>query len=246
MPDVKLYMFDGSNAVWSARLMLEHKRIAYSVVRMLPALHALGLLVRGFETMSVPAITIDGRRVQGTRAISRALDELVPEPGLFPDDPVRRREVEDAERWGEGFQNATRRIFYAGARRDRAGFLSFVTSPARPVARRVITIGAPLILRMASAAHRATDEAARDDIGQLPERLDQIDDWIADGVLDGPDLNAADYQIAVNVLALLSCDDLAPFVESRPAARFARRIAPSYGGRVGPVMPPEWLALLER
>jgi glutathione S-transferase len=190
MPDVKLYMFPGSNAVMTAKLMLEHKGIAYSEVRMIPGVHALELLVRGFPTMSVPAMTIDGRRVQGTRSISRALDELVAEPRLFPADPKGRLAVEQAERWGEGFQNATRRIFYAGARRDRAGFLSYIAAPARPVARRVITIGAPLIIRMASGAHRATDEAEREDVALLGERLDQIDAWIEAGVLDGSELNA--------------------------------------------------------
>ena len=59
--------------------------------------HAFGMLGRGFVTMTVPAMKIDGRRVQGPREISRALDELVPQPALFPADPLRRQAGEDAD-----------------------------------------------------------------------------------------------------------------------------------------------------
>ena len=123
---VKLYMFPGSNSVYTARLMLQHKGIEYREVRLLPGPHTMRLLALGFPTMAVPALKADGRRVQGTRWIARALDELVPERPLFPADPVQRKAVEDAERWGEGFQNATRRIFYCAARRDHAAFVSLM------------------------------------------------------------------------------------------------------------------------
>ena len=58
----------------------------------------------------------------------------------------------------------------------------------------------------------------------LPERLDQIDAWIGEGLINGPELNAADFQIAVNVAALLTSEDFAPLIEARPAAALARRV----------------------
>jgi glutathione S-transferase len=126
--DVKLYMVPGSNSVYTGRLMLEHKGIDYTTVRLPPAAHAFIMLALGFPTMGVPAIKVDGRRAQGTRAISRALDELVPRRPLFPADPARRGAVERAERWGEDLQNATRRIFYCAARRDRGAFTSLMAA----------------------------------------------------------------------------------------------------------------------
>lgn len=238
---VKLYMFPGSNSVLTARLMLEHKGIEYDTFALIPAVHALHMLALGFETMGVPALKIDGRRVQGTRAISRALDELVPERPLFPADPAKRKAVEDAERWGEDFQNATRRIFYCGARRDREAFPSVMTPGRSWPARATLRVSAPLIVRLATGAHRATDEAGRDDLTLLPEHLDRIDGWIAEGLLGGEELNAADFQIAVNVRALLFAEDIAPFLEGRPAAAYARRVAADYQGRLRAVLPPEWL-----
>ncbi len=63
------------------------------------------MVAKGFETMTVPALEVDGRRrIEGTRNIARALDELVPHPPLFPADPARRRAVEKAECFGEQLQ----------------------------------------------------------------------------------------------------------------------------------------------
>jgi glutathione S-transferase len=241
---VKFYGFTGSNSVYTGRLMLEHKGIEYTFVKLPPAAHAPILLLRGFPTMSAPAVTIDGRKVQGTRFISRTLDELYPDKPLFPADPQARLAVENAERWGEDLQNAVRRIFYCAGRRDTAAFMSVLGSGRGPVKRMGIRLFAPVIMRLATGVHRATDDAGREDIALLPERLDQIDAWIAEGLLNGPELNAADYQIAVNVSALMLSDDIRPYIEGRPAAELARRVAPDYAGHLGPVVPDEWMAPL--
>lgn len=87
----------------------------------------------------------------------------------------------------------------------------------------------------------------------MPARLDQIDAWIAEGLLNGPDLNAADFQIAANLAAMLLSVDAAPFVLGRPAEALARRVAPDYTGSVGTplpdgmipkALPAEWLTPL--
>ena len=244
MAQVKLYGFVGSNAVYTGRLLVEHKGIDYDFVRLPPAAHALILMARGFETMSVPALQVGDVRVQGTRWIARALDELYPERPLFPADPARRRDVEAAERWGEELQNAARRMFYSATRRDPQAFMSVLGPGRGRLARATLRTTSPLIMRLASGMHRATDHAAREDVELLPERLDRVDAWIAEGVLGGTELNAADYQVAVNVRALLLSEDLAPFVEGRPAAALARRVAPDYVGHIGSVIPDEWMAPL--
>ena len=242
---VKLYGFTGSNSVHTGRLMLEHKGLEYDFVKLPPALHAPTMLMLGFPTMGVPAMKVDGVRVQGTRWIARALDELYPDkPPLFPADPELRRKVQEAERWGEDLQNAVRRIFYCAARRDRKAFLSVLGAGRGPVKSLGMRMLAPFVIKMATGLHRASDEAGREDIELLPERMDRIDAWIADGVLDGEQLNAADYQIGVNVAALMLSDDLVPFIDWRPAAALARRVLPEYGGHIGAVVPAEWMAQL--
>jgi glutathione S-transferase len=238
---IKLYMFPGSNSSIIGQLMLDHKGVDYKLVKLPPGLHAFIMLALGFETMGVPAIKWNGRRVQGTRSISRALDEIEPAHPLFPSDPAQRKAVQDAERWGEELQNATRRVFYAGARRDRKAFRSVIVAGRSFPMRVFLWVGTGPIIRLATGAHRATEDAAREDVSLVPERLDQIDAWIAEGILGGPELNAADFQIGVNVSAMLASEDLVPYVVGRPAEALARRVLPEYGGHVGRVLPREWL-----
>ena len=242
-PKVRLYMFSGSTPSLTARLMLEHKRVDHRVVHVMVGPHAFGMLGRGFETMTVPALKIDGRRVQGSREISRALDELAPQRPMFPADPAKRRAVEDAEEWGEELQDAARRIGLCAARREPRAFSSIYRHP-NPLMRPAQRVSRPLVIRLSSAAHRATDRAGERDLARLPARLDQIDRWIAEGLLDGAELNAADFQIAPNVALLLRFEDLAPYVEGRPAARLAQRVAPDFPGDIPAVLPPAWLAPL--
>ena len=60
--------------------------------------------------------------------------------------------------------------------------------------------------------------------------LQRIDDWIAEGVLGGEQLNAADLQIGTSLRLLMTLDDLAPALEQRPAGELALRVAPDYPG----------------
>ena len=238
---IKLYMFTGSAPSMTARLMLEHKSIEYKSVHVLIGPHAFGMLGRGFVTMTVPALKIDGRRVQGSREISRALDELVAQPALFPSDPVRRQAVDEAERWGESFQDATRRLVLYASRLQPRTFSSIYRHP-NPLLRPAQRVSRALVIRLAGAGHRATDRAAQEDLAALPACLDKIDAWIQKGLLNGRELNAADYQIAPNISLLRRFEQLAPLVDGRPAQRLADRVAPDLAGEIGAVLPPQWVA----
>ena len=75
----------------------------------------------------MPALRLDGKRVQGTRAIAVALDALRPEPPLFPRDPAARRAVSEAEAWGdEVYQPVPRRLVWAALRRDRSTMATYL------------------------------------------------------------------------------------------------------------------------
>ena len=238
---VKLYTFDGSNAGLTAQLMLEYKGIPYQRVNLLPVAHAFILRALRFPAMSVPALKVGGQRVQGTRDISRALDGIKPNPPLFPVDAAERKAVEETERRGEELQDAVRRVFYCAARRDKAAFASLTQGEHAPPAKLWLRIATPLLVKAGTRLHAAADDAGRADLAVLPGMLDQVDAWIEEGLLNGEELNAADFQIAPNIRLLLFCEDLAPFVQGRPAERLARRVAPDYAGRVRPVLPQDWL-----
>src|ERR1044072_269719 len=110
---LKLYCTPPSNPSASVRLMIEYKGMDHKVVRLLPGLHPQLVRLAGFRGNTVPAVKADdGRRVQNSRAIARLLDELQPEPPLFPADPERRLAVEEAERWGEERLQNVPRVLY--------------------------------------------------------------------------------------------------------------------------------------
>ena len=81
----------------------------------------------------------------------------------------------------------------------------------------------------------------RADLASLPGHLDRIDGWIADGVMGGEELNAADFQIAPSIRLAMTFDDLRPAIEKRPAGELATRVIPHFPGRTPPIFPPEWL-----
>ena len=236
---IKLYMFTGSAPSMTAQLMLEHKGLGHKRKHLMVGPHAFGMLGRGFQTMTVPALKVDGRRVQGTRDISRALDELDAQRPLFPADPQQRAAVEQAERWGEDFQDLVRRLVLCACQRDPRAFSSVyrhASAGMRPAQR----MARGLTIRLASAGHQATDRNGQEGVAALPARLDQIDRWIEVGILNGPELNAADFQIAPNISLLLCFADLAALVQGRPAARLAARVAPQITGEIGAVLPAAW------
>ncbi len=240
-----LYVIPGSHPAMTARLMLEAKGIEYKRRDLIPVVSKAMLRAAGFSGVTVPALKIDGAKVQGSREISRELDRVVPDPPLFPADPEARAAVEEAETWGdETLQAPARRILWNALRRDRGPLESF-SQGAR--------LGVPLKLAMATAApvvamsarfNDAGDENARADVAALPGYLDKIDAWIAAGVLGGPQLNAADYQIGTSVRLVMTLDDLRDAIAGRPAGQLAARVVPDYPGKVPPILPADWLAPL--
>jgi len=244
-----LYVIPGSHACRSAILMLDHKQVPYRRVNIVTLLHPLAVRLLGFDAGgqtrsihgkrgfglrlgdrlgTVPALAADGHRISTNHGIARFLDEHHPDPPLLPADPERRAAVEEAERWANGpLQMAARRIPGAAVVRDpvtyarsagdgRMGYLLY----KRELARRLIV---PWILREAFAANPAKDRELLDELSAM---LDRIDAWIADGVLNGPELNVADFMVAPSLALILYRHDVKPMFEGRPALELVDRLLP--------------------
>ena len=236
----KLYALPFSHPSIAARLMLERAGVPHEVVNLPLALHPLVLRARGFPGNTVPALVLDGRKVQGSLSISRALEARGPAGILFPDDPAARARVEEAERWGEAvLQPVPRRLFrwtLAGNPDIRRRVLQRAGLPLPGI---VGTVMKPVLTRFARVV-QANDETVRADMMALDGLLDRVDALIAEGTIGGPDPNAADFQIATTVAAMLAFEDLVPSIEGRPAADLAGRLVPPYPGRMPAVIPAGW------
>jgi glutathione S-transferase len=244
--DITLYAIPVSNPANGARAMLAHKRLNHRLVRLPPGFHPWLVRAAGFPGPTVPAMEVDGRKLQSSLAISRELDVLEPRWPLFPADPDRRRAVEEAERWGEAeVQPMPRRIFrWAMANRPdlRRWFAGEVLGLPFPGLQ--ASLSAPVPRRLADMAD-ATAEAAEADIANLPATLDRVDALIADGVIGGDEPNAADFQLLATIRALRLMEDLRGVIAGRPCEAAALRVFPVYDGTPAPrALPPEWLAPL--
>jgi glutathione S-transferase len=226
----------------AAELMLRHKGVPYRRIDLVTAAHRGLLRAMRFPRGTVPALRLNGRRVQGTREIAVALDRIAPEPPLFPSDPERRAAIEEAERWGDQvYQPVPRRIIWASLKRDRSTVASYLEGAKLGIPVRLAVLTTPPIVRAAARLNHATDEAIRQDLADLPGLLDHVDGLIRAGVLNGPELNVADFQIGTSSALLATMEDLEPQLAGRPLLEHARRVAPGYPGHLPKVLPAAWL-----
>jgi glutathione S-transferase len=239
---VRLYSIPGSHPSMTAQLMLVHKGIPYTRKDLFPVLSKLIVRGLGFPRTTVPAIKIDGEKVQGTRPIARELDRLRPDPPLFPADPERRAAVEEAERFGdEELQHPIRQIIWWAFRKDKSPLLSYSEGAKLGVPIPLAVKTAAPIVALAAHFNEATDENVRADLEALGGLLDRVDEMIAAGTLNGEQLNAADFQIAPSLKLAMTMQDLRPLIESRPAGELVRRVDPPIAGDFPPILPAEWL-----
>src|SRR4029450_10294930 len=89
-----LFGVAASHPSLAAELMLRHKGVEYRRVDLPTVTHRTLLRVLGYPRKTVPALRIDGAKVQGTTQIALALDALIPSWPLFAADPARRGECE--------------------------------------------------------------------------------------------------------------------------------------------------------
>jgi len=247
----KLYVIPGSHACRSAMLMLEHKELPYKRVDVLTLTHPARVRLHGFNAGgqtrdaggrrtfgirlgdrlgTVPALAAGRDRISTNYGIARYLDAKHPDPPLFPADAERRAAVEEAEAWAnEELQMAARRIPGAAVVRDpalaeaagegRLGYLLYKS----PRLRRLLV---PRIIGRVFRAHPAHDGEL---LAQLERMLDKVDALIEQGVLNGPELNAADFMVAPSLALILYRPDVQPMFDGRPALELVDRLLPEPG-----------------
>jgi glutathione S-transferase len=243
---VTLYWMVISHPSQAVRKMLDLKLVEYKLVDVLPMSQRVHLRLAGFRAGTVPALELDGRKVQGSRAIARALDARWPKPPLFPADPQQRARVQEAERWGEEeFQPIPRRVFrFAVARLPeiRRWAIRNQGLPAPDLVAEAMRPAFSHYARTVEAdGRRATESGVRADLAALPAMLDRVDSLLSDGTLEVDPSNAATLQILATVRVLDAFCDLRELVRSHPCAEPAHGLFPSYPAEPPPFLDPQWL-----
>ena len=189
----------------------------------------------------MPGLLVEGEPVHGSRPILAKLEEIAPEPALFPED--RAEAVREAERWGdEELQDLGRRLPF-GAMHFRPEALGTFggAGPLDPAG----TDFAMKYVHQSWRYHGITAERLAEDLAGLPAKIDHIDALADDGVIGGEEPTAADLQIGATVRVLLTVGDLQPLLADRAGERIAMRWFPGYPGEVpAGAFPAGWVARL--
>lgn len=234
----KLYVIPGSHPCAAVEAALKLKEIPYERVDWLPIV-SRALARATYGARNVPGMKLDsGEKLVGSRTIMRRLDELVPEPALYPGDA----RVQEAEAWGEDvLQEVARRLSWAVLKRVPRAAESFTQDANMPVPAWMARPSLPLVTKASARLNHESDASTQADLRALPGHLDRVDAWIAEGVLGGHRPNAADLQIGASLALLAALGDIRPLIEGRPCERLAGYLAPVTGSAPAGVLPAAWL-----
>jgi glutathione S-transferase len=228
-PELTLHVLPPSHPCMAVEAALRHKGLEYERVELRAGAHVEEMQrLYGEGHGTVPGLLVDGEPVHGSRPILARLEELAPDPTLFPG-PIADA-VREAERWGDDeLQDLGRRLPW--------GALHF-----RPEALGTFGGGSPLdgpgtdfAIRYVHGSwryHKISAERLCEDLAGLPAKLDHVDELVAREVIGSQAPNAADLQIGCTVRVLLTLGDLRPLIEGRPAERIGLDWFPDYPGDV--------------
>ena len=247
---VKIFYIPGSHPCEVVFKAAELKGIDFQMSMVIPPSQPL-LMTMMFGSRTVPAMKVTGgpngtEKVQGSRKILRALESMAPDPPLYPADAAMRERVIAAETWAEGDpQDAARRLLWVGLRRRPDLMLDFGGDAKLPLPQFALKPGLKPTIWVERKINRATDDAGREDLRKLPGFLDQIDDYIADGVIGGDTPNAADLMVLSNLWLLRGLEEVREAIDARPSGRLTRELFGEPNGTIpAGTLPAEWFTEL--
>jgi glutathione S-transferase len=238
-PAITLHVLPPSPPCHTVEAALQLKGLPYERVDLAPGPHVAQMEeLYGAGRTTVPGILVDGEPVHGSVTILERLEQIQPEPALYPA-PIAEA-VHEAERWGEAeFQDLARYIPW-GALYFRPESLGTFGGAGQLDA--AGTDYAIKVIRATWKYHGLTAQTLFDSLQGLPEKLDRIDALAADGTIGTEHVTAADLQIGASLRTLLVVEDLHPLIVGRPGEEIARRLFPDQPGLVpAGALPQGWV-----
>ncbi|MDQ3573206.1 MAG: glutathione S-transferase N-terminal domain-containing protein [Actinomycetota bacterium] len=228
-PELTLHILAMSHPCMTAEAALRRKDLEYERVVLSPGPHTEEMAkIYGAARTTVPGLLVDGEPVHGSTAILPRLEEIKPDPPLYPDG--RADEVREAELWADReLQDLGRRLTWGGLRfRPEAMGTYAGGEPLDPA-------GVDFALKFLHGTwnyHKITAERLASDLTGLPEKLAHVEALADDGLIGGEDPNAADLQIGATIRILLTVRDLEEHLADTAGERIARRWFSEYSGEI--------------
>jgi glutathione S-transferase len=238
-PAITLHVLPPSPPCRTVEAALQLKGLPYEKVDLVPGPHVGQMAeIYGAERTTVPGMLVDGEPVHTSVSILERLEEIQPEPSLYPA-PIAEA-VHEAERWGDAELQDLARHLPWGALYFRPESLGTFGGAGQLDA--AGTDYAIKVIRGTWKYHGLTAQILFDDLQALPAMLDRIDALAADGTIGTDHVNAADLQIGASIRTLLVVEDLHPLIAGRAGEEIARRLFPDYAGLVpAGALPAGWV-----
>ena len=225
-PELVLHVMAPSHPCMTVTAALRLKGLEHERVELSPGPHVDQMqAIYGEGNYTVPGMLIDGEPVHGSRAIMARLEQLAPEPVLYPSEPVR-----EAELWGDielqdlGRQLPWGALHFRPEAMGTFGGRGMLDGPGTDFA-----IG---YVRGSWKYHHISAERLHSDLAGLPAKLARVEEFAASETIGGEQPNAADLQIGATLRVLLNLGDLRPLLEGGAGERIARRYFPDYPGDI--------------
>ena len=190
--------------------------------------------IYGEGNSTVPGLLIDGEPVHGSVAILARLEEIAPDPTLYPSEGVR-----EAELWGDReLQPLGRRLTWGGLhfRPEALGVYAGGEALDGP--------GTDFAIKYVHGSwiyHKITAAKLHEDLAGLPAKLAHVEQLAQRGLLGGETPTAADLQIGATIRVLRTIGDLRPLIEGSAGERSALRFFAPHPGNLPPgAFPAGW------
>lgn len=238
-PSLVLHMLPPSHPCMTVEAALRHKGLEYERVALRAGPHIEEMKkIYGEGNVTVPGMTFDGEPVHGSTAIVARLEQIAPNPTLYPE-PIAEA-VREAELWGDvELQDLGRHMPWGSLYFRPEAMGTFAGGEALDPA------GVDFAMRFIHGTwkhHGITAEIVAADLAAFPAKVTHIEELAAAGVVGGDAPNAADFQIGATIRVLLTIGDLDTYLAGTAAETIARRWFPDYNGRVpAGAFPANWL-----
>jgi glutathione S-transferase len=219
-PRLVFHVLPPSHPCATVETALRLKGLEYEKVELQAGPHVEEMQqIYGEGRHTVPGLLVDDEPVHGSNAILERLEQLAPEPSLYPAGLAEA--VRAAAQWGdEELQDLGRRLPWGALHFRPESMGTFAgAGPLDPA-------GTDFAMRFVRASwkyHRISAVRLAEDLAGLPAKLDRVDGYVAEGILAGAAPNAADLQIGATLSVLLTVGDVRPLIEGRAAEQVARK-----------------------
>jgi glutathione S-transferase len=235
--DPLLWQLENSIFSEKARFALDYKAVPYRRKNLPPGLHGIILRLRG-RGSTVPVLDIAGRKVRDSSAIIATLEELVPNPPLYPrEEPARRQALALEEFFDEHCGHEVRRVGLDAILEDREALVGGMLADAPALMRVTARVGHPLVKRQIRRRYGINPESVHTARSKIEVAFDRIEaDLGPSGYLIGDRFSVADLTAAALLAPLvlpaeLPGADAAPSLMSPELRAFRELVADRVGFR---------------